>query len=242
MNQETILASAAIIIGFVMVFLTGFTWIQQDRTAWPWSFRALLTSATVWLMAYAFDFVSSSVSDKILLAKIQYLGISTLPVFWFFFSLYFVNQSQRLTRSLIFSALIIPVITTLLASTNEAHRLIWARTSLLTDNGIAYLSSEYGLWFWVHTAYSYVLLLAGTLFMMAGVFRYSGRARWQALILTLAVAFPWIANVIFLSGLNPVPAVDWTPFAGALSCVGFMIAIFGFDSLPWTTPDGEVSV
>lgn len=233
MNLETIFASAAILIGFVMIFLTAFTWIQQDDTEWPWVFRAMLTSATIWLVAYSFDFIASNISDKLFLTKVQYLGITTLPVFWFLFSLYFVNQQHRLTKSLIITLLIVPTITLLLAYTNSFHQLLWTRTSLQEANGISYLSNQYGLWFWVHTTYSYILLLLGAIFMLVGVVRYSGQARWQALILAIAVAFPWIANVIFLAGANPFPAVDWTPFAGALSCVGFIIAIFGYDTAPW---------
>ena len=237
MSQETFFATAAIFIGFVMIFLTGFTWVQQDRAAWPWTFRALLAAATVWLVAYSFDFIALTLTDKIALMRIQYVGITMLPVFWFLFSLHFVNQAHRLKASDISPLFVLPAITLLFAFTNDFHHWLWARTSLLNDNGIAYLSNQYGPWFWIHTAYAYILLLIGTIFMLRGVFRFSGHARLQALILTTAVFFPWIANVVFLAGLNPFPAIDWTPFSGALSCIGFMAAIFGFERLPWQADD-----
>lgn len=123
---------------------------------------------------------------------------------------------------------------------NELHGWFWRDTGVQTDQGITYLATEYGIWFWVHTAYSYIMLLIGAIFILTGVIRFSGRARWQALILATAVVFPWGANILFLAGLNPLPAIDWTPFGLALSCVGFIAAIFGFDAAPWKTPDGEV--
>ena len=84
------------------------------------------------------------------------------------------------------------------------------------------------------------MLLLGATLMLVGVIRSSGRARWQGLILASAVVFPWAANILFLVGLNPLPAIDWTPFAIALSCVGFIVAIFGFDTTPWQTIDGNL--
>ena len=233
MNLETFFAFAAILIGFVMIFLTGFTWVQQDKNKWPWSFQALLTAATLWLVAYSLNFVSGLITDKIFLTKVQYLGIVTLPVFWFLFSLYFVNQTHRVTRNFVVALFAIPTISIILIISNELHGWFWSSLGLATDNQITYVSTEYGIWFWFHTAYSYFMLLIGTVFMLRGVIRFSGRARRQALILASAVVFPWAANIIFLAGLNPFPAIDWTPFALALSCIGFIIAIFGYETAPW---------
>jgi PAS domain S-box-containing protein len=71
----------------------------------------------------------------------------------------------------------------------------------------------YNAWFWVHAIYSYVLLIAGTINLFGLFFRTSSIFRKQTGILLLASFAPWVANLLFITGIGPSFSIDPTPMA-----------------------------
>ena len=53
--------------------------------------------------------------------------------------------------------------------TNEAHHLIWREISLNYGGPFPDANFEYGSWFWVHTASSYLCVLAGSVLLLTGL-------------------------------------------------------------------------
>jgi hypothetical protein len=123
----------------------------------------LLISAVLavfeWSLAYALELGSANLAVKTLWAKVQYIGIVIVPVGWLVFVLRYTGQDKWLTRRTVALLLIVPLITLSLVWTNEAHRLIWRVIALDTSGPSAMLELTYGPWWWLHTAYSYALLL-----------------------------------------------------------------------------------
>ena len=60
---------------------------------------------------------------------------------------------------------VVPIITVALVWTNELHGLIWSTVRIDTSTSIALLDVDYGVWFIMHTAYSYLVMIFG---MLAG--------------------------------------------------------------------------
>jgi len=58
-----------------------------------------------------------------------------------------------------------------------------------------------------------------------------GLYRGQAAALLIAVAAPWIGNILYISGLSPVPQLDLTPFAFSISVIAFTWGVTGFHLL-----------
>jgi hypothetical protein len=67
------------------------------------------------------------------LSTYEYIGIATLPVAWLAFALQYTGREAHMTvrSATLLSAL--PLVTLLLAWTNEAHGLIWSSTGLDED-------------------------------------------------------------------------------------------------------------
>ncbi|HSJ89567.1 MAG TPA: PAS domain S-box protein, partial [Anaerolineales bacterium] len=122
----------------------------------------------------------------------------------------------------------VPIITLILAFTTEAHGLIWKDFQIHTAGPFSALEVTHGLWFWVYLFYSYVLLLAGTIFIFQALYRTKGLFRRQNIILLIAVLMPWVGNVIYVSGFSLIPNLDVTPFAFTFSIVALALGIFNF--------------
>ena len=117
---------------------------------------------------------------------------------------------------------LIPLTTLILAWTNEHHGLIWASYIPYRENGLVLSEKIYGLWFWVHCVYSYLLLLIATILSFRMALASSKIFRWQVAFLGIGILAPWVGNLLYLIQLNPFKNLDLTPLA--FSITGIMLA------------------
>jgi PAS domain S-box-containing protein len=123
---------------------------------------------------------------------------------------------------------ILPVLTLILAFTTEIHGLVWKDIQIHTVGTFSALEVVHGFGFWIYWVYSNILLLAGTVFVFRSFNRMKGLFRRQNVILLIAVLTPWLGNVLYVSGLSPIPNLDITPFAFTISVAVFAWGIFSF--------------
>ena len=113
----------------------------------------LSIAASVWSLGYALELGSNTESIKILWAKAQYPGIVTIPTAWLAVTLDYTGRSRWLAPRYLALGAILPLVTLLLAWTNEAHGLIWSNVSLSTSGSLLVLDLEHGGAFWAYAAY-----------------------------------------------------------------------------------------
>ena len=174
------------------------------------------------------EIASVDLSAKLLWGKIQYIGIVIVPLAWLIFAITHAYQSRRVTLRSALVLSLVPLITVALVWTTEAHGLIWKEIGLYQTDHFSALDVSYGPWFWVHSLYSYSLLLFGTVLIVRSLGRMRGVYRGQAEALLIGVAVPWAGNILYLFGLTPVSHLDLTPLAFALTTVALAWGIFGF--------------
>ncbi len=134
-----------------------------------------------------------------------------MPISWLAFALQYTDREGQLTPRNLALLSALPLVTLLLAWTNEAHGLIWS--SRLSEGGpFPALEVDHGAWFWVHWSYSYLLLLVGTILLVSMLTRSPNLYRKQNLALLVAVSVPWVGNGVYVLGLSLVPNLDLTPF------------------------------
>lgn len=192
------------------------------------AFALLSLAITEWSLGYALELAATELAIKVMWAKVQYVGIVSVPVIWLTFALQYTNRLKtRAGRTATLLALL-PVITVVLVFTNEAHNLIWSAVALNTAGSYSILDVSHGPWFWVHFLYSYVLLLVGTGLILLTLLRSRELYREQVAALLLGVVAPWAGNALYLSGISPASWLDLTPFAFTLTSVFWAWALFRF--------------
>ena len=201
-----------------MAGLALFVWRRRSVPARA-TFALFMLAAAVWLLGYALELGSVDVSDKVLWAKLQYLSIVAVPSAWLAFVLQYTGRAELLSRRNVALLAVEPLATLVLVWTNHAHGMIWRNTTLRAVRGLLLLEFDHGLWFWVHIAYSYTLLLVSTL-LLSGMFtRVQRPYRDQIGVLLIAALAPWVGNALYILDLTPLSPLDLTPFAFALSSV-----------------------
>ena len=190
-------------------------------------FALLMSAAAEWSFFGALEAMAVELNAKVLWAKFEYVGIVSVPLLWFIFALQY-SQSPRwlMRRRNLVLLWVLPVITALLAWTNEWHHLIWSQI-LPGDNPIDFIVYEHGPWFWIHVVYSYCLMFIGSAELLRDVIRFPQRYREQIGAILLGAALPWIGNALYIARLSPL-MLDLTPFMFAASGVIYALSLFQF--------------
>jgi PAS domain S-box-containing protein len=214
------------IVFFAAATALGVAFAACRRRAAPGAtaLALLMLAVAEWTWFRGLEGMADLFTDKVFWAKFEYFGIVSVAPLWLLFALGYARQTVLPTRS---HALLwaVPGITLALVFTSDHHRLIW--TSIVrSPREPSLLLYSHGAWFWVLLAYSYVLLGVGTVTLMLAIARFPSAFRNQAAALLLAVSLPWCGNLVYVTGLSPVPGLDLTPLAMTLSGVIAAWAIF----------------
>ena len=181
-----------------------------------YTFMWLLLAIAHWSLTSAISQLVEDADTLITIAKIQYLAIGPISLLWALFAARYARldwPSRLWVQALLIAE---PILTIILAATNERHGLLWASvTPIQTPMGHSLLYTG-GPWYWVHVAYSYTLLLVGARMVVRGLRNYPPPYRRQRWAVVLGLLAPWLGNVLYLLRL-PAPGIDLTPLGFAAS-------------------------
>src|SRR5262249_31570656 len=147
---------------------------------------------------------------KLFWANVEYFGMVTAPVAWLAFVLQYVDRGEWLTRRRWMLLGIIPLATVLLVWTNPAHGLMRHNATLGTVGSFSVITKTYGPWFWVHIAYSYLVIALGVWMLLRSFFKSGPLYRQQVFVLLISALMPWLGNALFVCRVSPL---DLAPVA-----------------------------
>ena len=188
-----------------------------------------LLAVTGWLIFNSLELVAPTQQTAIISAKFTYLFVAISPVFWVGFALHYTGKHRWLSFPRFAFFWFIPLLTFILVQTNETHRLVWATSKLVSVNPHLHIFRvSYGSWFWVHAAYSYLMVFTGALIIGIQYFRADTLYRAQSRWLILGAITPLIFNFVYIFRLIPTLKKDFSPLAFAFAGIAFAIGIFRY--------------
>jgi len=203
---------------------------RRRSVAGAGSLAGLLVAAAIWSAAYALELASPGLTAKILWAKVQYLGITSIPLFWVAFAVGYTGSDAGYKRAWLVLALacVVPLVTLILAWAYPLQRLLWADVLLIEVAGWPLGEFVPGPWFALNVAFSYGALLAGAILIATRLRQRQGALRKQALALLIMVFAPWVANVAYVFNLTPWPQLDFTPFGFVVVGAALLVGLLRF--------------
>ena len=186
-----------------------------------------LAAATAWWAFWnALEHLAQSLDFRIAFSNLEYAAISTIPVLWFSFGFFLTQEGReetpRLPRLLIW---VIPAATTVLVWLDPLLGLVRHSFHLVLQSGILVTLKDYGPWFWVHSAYSYALVIWGTVHVLNGL---RERRLAQRLSIVAGAFLPVASNLLYVSRLVPLAGIDPTPLALALTSLLLVLNLSKF--------------
>jgi PAS domain S-box-containing protein len=204
--------------------LAWYTW-KHRQAAGVMPFSLLMLILFQWGFSYILELAAPDLESKRAWAMFMFAGVVATPVAWLAFALVYTGRKGWLTRNRILFLILLPLITMGIILTNNSHRLFWASMELAREGGFLLLKTTNGPWFWVHAAYSYVLILTGLILIVRALLRWPAAYRGQMIWILLATLTPLIANFITIFQLLPI-LIDLTPFAFTITGIGMAYALF----------------
>ncbi len=213
--------SVIILLGIAAAItgLSWFVWRRRIQTPGAIAFLGFMLAIALWSVAYACELNVTTLALKVFWARIEYLGIATGPPAWLIFILQYTGRDRRLRPSRILGFYLIPVITILLVFTNRFHGAIWSGLSLSDPGSFQALVVSHGPWFWLHTVYSYLLVLSGSILLYLAMLRSPNIYAQQSKAILIGSMAPWIGNILYLLHVFPNPYLDLTPFAFGITAL-----------------------
>lgn len=175
------------------------------------------------------QYICSSLYDvpAILFENFIYIGTCFLPISIYFTGLTFTNTKIKFKKRYLL-LFIVPILSLLVLWTNNIHHLFYITYSS------SFLDTEYGPYFYIHTVYSYSLMIIGIMRLLTFSIKNSGFFSKQSIFITIGLACPILVNILG-SFLKIVPmTVFATPITFSISIICFSFAIFKFDFLSVT--------
>lgn len=210
-----LLAAAVVSLGLIYP-----VWQRRHtNSALPLAAFAML--AALWCLGYALEIGWQTIEGKLFWVKIQYIAIVYVPPTFLLFCLRY-TKLWRWPQRWQLAFFVLPSL--ILVSVWLEPGLGWFYRQVELDDSGSFLNLalDYGPLFWLHTGYSYLLLLAGALLLLQRGWRLARPYRRQTYALVAAIMLPWVGNAVYLSNVNPLPYLDWTP----IGFVGTAVFLF----------------
>ena len=223
---------APLIVASILSIASAIVVLKKERSNVSFWFTILMATITVWSVCYAIELIFSSEMITLLFAKLKYVGIVFSPVAWLFFSLSYTKKSFFITKKSIICLSIIPLISLSIILTNSIHHLFWKTVTFTGTENLRLVSGSANVFFWIHTIYSYILILIGMAYLLSMLFRTKDIFTKQNMSLLIGVLTPFVGNIFVVFDILRLPyGYDLTPFLFVLSGVAFSIAIVYFKFL-----------
>ena len=207
-----------------------FAWRKRPAVAVT-PFAWMMLGLSVWSFVYSLELFFPSLPVKLFMARIEYLGIVSIPVFLLFFSLEYTGNSHLLTLRTQLLIWAIPLLALILVWTNQSHHLMWDMEAISETNGLKLLDVHYKLFFWVHAFYSYILVILASILLIMEMVQRPSVYRIQISFVILGILTPLAGSLIFTGKINPIPNIDITPLLFLPAALGLAWAIVRYRML-----------
>ena len=222
MNFELLLFVGPLVAASILSLITAIYVLKKDYTPSSTWFSILMIMITIWTTCYALELVFFNQNLVLLFAKLKYIGIVYTPVAWLFFSLSYTQNQLTISKKTIVALLILPTFLLITLFTNPFHHLFWKSISIAGSSTISIANGSSNVFFWIHTIYSYSLIVLGTAFILMMLFRTKEIFTKQNMSLLFGVLAPFIGNIFIVFNFIRTPyGYDITPLLFVLSGVSF---------------------
>ena len=220
-----VLAAAVLSAGLAI-----YAWRQREDAPRTLIFVALSALVAWWSFTYALELATTDLATMLLWVKLEWVSIALLPVLLFLFTLVYTGFARFVTLRNSALLMIVPVITIALMWTTPSHGLLYSSVELVNNGSFIAFSAQRGPMFFVHSAYSYLLVLISVILMGRTWRRAEGEQRRLALFVFIGALLPLLGNVIYLLALaTDLPVtIDLTVLAFVGSTFLFTVGWFRF--------------
>ncbi|MFN8414521.1 MAG: histidine kinase N-terminal 7TM domain-containing protein [Anaerolineales bacterium] len=220
MNIQWIVFGCILIINAIIALLIAFYVSTKNETTGKPALILMMIALVIWSFSYAMVTFTRTLEVKLFWLKVENIGISLQPSFWFIYIFLYSFKGKTLSLWQIIPLFIIPVISLCFIFSNNWFYLYYSSVHPISQYG-GPLAIERGTWYWVALMHSYALAIASIAILIWRFIKFGNVIRKQVYLLTAASLIPWGFNLTYqiISNLFPTVflPVDFTPISFTIS-------------------------
>jgi diguanylate cyclase (GGDEF)-like protein/PAS domain S-box-containing protein len=219
-----------ILSAIVQSGLAVFAWQQRGSSLGRVFFRLMLCTL-IWTAGFAVETAAQPLALKVWLARVQFIGITFLPLVWLRMIFAFTGKTL-LQRHWALLALP-PTLTLVLIWLVPAPNWFWGPFRLdFSAAPFPVLDSNYHFWFYaVHAASGYLYLALAVFFLLRSLPALQPVYRRQAGLLLAALLLPAATDVLYVLGFSPIRYYNFTSAVFGLSGLLVTWALYRYSFL-----------
>lgn len=217
---------------FPLMFLTAVVGVGTAMFALAYRGRAgakplavFAVGASLWAIVEGLRVAQSGIETMELWTSVALSLSAVIPPAWLVFVVEYTGNERRLPNWLFPALLIEPAIFWGLIWTNSDHRLVWDGTERISYGTFEVLNIEFGLAFWGHQVYAYLLFALGALVLVRMLLRTNQLYRWQGTTLLIAITLPLTLNALYSFEFLP-SGIDPSGVGYVLAALLLAVAVF----------------
>lgn len=225
-----VFSCTSIIVSSILAILF---WKRRNATIGSLAMCILLLCATEWSLFSLLSVLIDIIWIKVVFDNLTFVGVVFVPVIWFIFSIYYTRQDRFLRNKHYFLLSIIPLITLVLLFIDSPHSIFIEsrRIGHLSNTTLHIIEYDFGIWFWVHTVYSYSLMFSGMIVLLQKLIRNFKVYRNQTIIMLSAIMIPFVGAWKYMLGIGPYSNLDTTTFFFTIGGMLLFIGMFRYKLL-----------
>ncbi len=222
--------SVALFLAAAVALLVAVVSLRRTAAYGGIAFTLMMFAVAVWALGSGMEAGSVGMQRKLFFSVIAYSGTVNVAPFFLVFALRYRRREWQPAWWHFALLWLIPAITMVLAATNGAHGLLWARFVVDPDraNTLLYI---HGPWFVISVSYYAALGLAAAILIGRSTLRTQKAFVGQNAVLLIGLLIPWLAAALSFMPFNPFPGVDLPPIAFALTGILVLIGMKRFSLL-----------
>jgi signal transduction histidine kinase len=202
-----VVASAGAAVGALL--LLRYLYGQRDAAGAAW-FMGNIASVAIFCFCYGGSLLVSSPPLRTALEAVSFASVSAMGPFFLAFGLDYTGRGD-LIRSPAFAIVgAVPLLTTGLAVTNSAHRLVWTDLQFDPVFGLSTVTYAIQPWGVFALLFSIGTAAVGSLLLIGAVLSYGPMYRREATAVILSTVPPTTGVLLWLSGIGPLPQLHLT--------------------------------
>lgn len=194
----------------------------------------LLLNAFVgaYVLLYALELCLANAEAIFFIVRLETLVAFLIPAIWLFTVLAFTAYSHVARPPVVVLTLVLPIVFSAAAWTNEQHMLFWTRTGVETVGNLVYFSRAYGPLFYLAQGYVLALGIIALAVLLRAAYRDNIMYRSRYIALVIGMSLPYIASLISLTSVTMFTGqLDLVPFGLVLGIMPLGLAILRLDLL-----------
>lgn len=214
----------ATVISFIMA---AYSLIKRTIPAARF-FGILAIGIGIWSLFYLFELVNLRLYLKEIFFALKYVGIVLLPLSLIAFTMEFTGIPLKRILKILPFLVIEPVLTLGVIFTNGFHNWFYSNPRLEIAHSFIVMAYTPQFWFYLNGIYSLLIGAVSVVMLLVYYRKSAGYRRRQIVFFLLGGLFPTALVLITLTGILPLPDLDFTSVAMVIGLPFLAVSVFQF--------------